>query len=94
MSVIIKRSLGQRVYKISEKLGIPKVTVERVIKEYLDSLTESALKGENIVIDNLMSIQVIQDVETGEFFPRGRVSPALKSKLSKLEERELETQGI
>ncbi len=82
MGLRVKRNLGNRVFLIAEKLNIPRVTVERVIKEYLNSLVESGLNGENIVIDNIMSIKLLKDVSSGDILVRGRVSPAFKEKLS------------
>lgn len=81
MGIKIKRKLGQRILKISEELNIPRITVERVIRAYLDDLVESAKDGETIVIDNIMSIKLVENKETGDIRLRGRVSPALKSKL-------------
>lgn len=81
MGIKIKKKLGERIVKISEELNIPRITVERVIRAYLDGLVESAQDGETIVIDNIMSIKTVENKETGDVTLRGRVSPALKSKL-------------
>lgn len=80
MSIKFKRKLGERIVKISDELNIPRITVERVIRAYLDGLVDSAKEGETIVIDNIMSIKLVEN-EAGEIRLRGRVSPALKSKL-------------
>ena len=85
MSVKYKRTLGNRAYNIANDLGIPIVTVERVIKEYLNSLKKSALNGEDIVIDGIMSIKLIKD-GNGNIKSRGRVSPAFKTLLSNTED--------
>ena len=82
MSYVVKRSLGVRAKKIALNRGIPYITTETVIKDYLASLVESLLNGERVVLDGLTSISVIRDVDTGELYARGRVSPALKSKLA------------
>jgi nucleoid DNA-binding protein len=81
MGIKIKRKLGERIVKISDELNIPRITVERVIRSYLDGLVESAKEGETIVIDNIMSIKLVENVETGDIKLRGRVSPSLKNKL-------------
>lgn len=81
MGIKVKRKLGQRIVQISEELNIPRVTVESVIRSYLDSLVESAQNGETIVIDNIMSIKLVEDDDTGNVRLRGRVSPSLKNKL-------------
>lgn len=80
MGIKIKRTLGTRITNISNELNIPKVTVESVVRAYLEGLIESAEQGETIVIDNIMSIKVINSVN-GCTTIRGRVSPALKSRL-------------
>ena len=80
MGIKVKRTLGTRIVNISDDLNIPKITVERVIRAYLEGLIESGEQGENIVIDNIMSIKVI-DEQNGGRTVRGRVSPALKSRL-------------
>lgn len=85
MGIKVKRSLGERVTKISEELNIPKITVESVLREYLEGLINSAENGETVVIDNIMSIRVIEN-ETGRIL-RGRVSPSLKSKVNKKDKK-------
>lgn len=80
-SIKIKRKLGERILNISEDLNIPRITVERVIRAYLDSLVDSAYDGETIVIDNIMSIKIVKNPNNGEVRLRGRVSPSLKNKL-------------
>ena len=81
MGIKVKRKLGERIVQISEELNIPRITVERVVRAYLDSLVESAQEGETIVIDNIMSIKLVEDSESGNIRLRGRVSPSLKNKL-------------
>ena len=81
MGIKVKKKLGERVVKISNQLNIPRVTVESVIRAYLDDLVESAKNGETIVIDNIMSIKLVENENTGDIRLRGRVSPALKNKL-------------
>ena len=80
MGIKVKRTLGTRITNISNELNIPKVTVESVVRAYLEGLIESAEQGESIVIDNIMSIKVING-SNGSTTVRGRVSPALKSRL-------------
>lgn len=82
MSVKVKRKLGERVLKLSNKLGLPRTTVEQVIKGYLEDLMVSAQNGEDIVIDGIMSIKLLRNSETGNITARGRVSPAFKSRVS------------
>lgn len=84
MGFKIKRTLGARINKISDELNVPKMTVERILRLYLSDLEESVLNGENIVVDNIMSIKQVKE-SNGEITLRGRVSPALKSKVSKIE---------
>lgn len=88
LGVVVKQKLAQRARRIALKRGIPIVTVETVIKDYLEDLKESAIKDERIVIDGLTSISIIKDIN-GEYVPRGRVSTALKSYLNK---RDTETE--
>lgn len=80
MGVKYKRTLGNRAYRIAKELGIPIVTAEMVIKKYLESLIESAQNGEDIVIENIVSIKLHRDTD-GKIKARGRVSPAFKSRL-------------
>jgi hypothetical protein len=83
VGIVIKRSLGERTRKIALRRGIPFVTVETVIRDYLESLIVDAENRERIVIDGITSVTIVQDLNTGELYPRGRVSPALKSRLLK-----------
>lgn len=85
MGIEVKNLLGQRVATISEELKIPKVTVETVIRGYLNSLTNSVLNGEDIVIDNIVSVKVLVDTDNNELVGRCRLSNSLKSKLEKVE---------
>lgn len=85
MGIEVKNLLGQRVAAISNELKIPKVTVETVIRGYLNSLTNSVLKGEDIVIDNIVSVKVLVDTDNNELVGRCRLSNSLKSKLEKVE---------
>lgn len=81
MGVIIKQTSGLRISNIAARRGIPVLTVETIIKDYLNSLSESLMRGERVVLDGLTSITVVRDQVTGEYTARGRVSPALKSRL-------------
>lgn len=77
MRVEYKKTTGMMINDIANKLNIPKATVNRVIKEYQNSLKQAVLKGENINIDSLFSIKVQEDVD-GRLVLRGGVSHALK----------------
>ena len=81
MGIKVKRTLGERVDKIAKDLNLPKITVESVLRRYLEGLIESSQNGETIVIDNIMSIKVVEDDKGIRL--RGRVSPSLKSKVYK-----------
>lgn len=84
MGVKVKNLLGERVERISKELGIPKITVEKVIRGYLRSLEESALRGEDVVIDNIVSIKIGLN-EFEDLSGRCRLSTSLKSKLQQVE---------
>lgn len=81
MGVVMKRSISERAREISYKRGIPLVTAETVCKDLLKSFINSAENLEDVLLDGLTSIKAIQDVETGEYYVRGRVSSALQQKL-------------
>lgn len=81
--IVVKKSLGQRINTISNKTNIPKITVERVIKEYLESLKASIEAGEDIVLDGVVSMKSYVDEETEEIIIRSRASAALKGKINK-----------
>lgn len=81
MGLVVKKSLGLRARNIAIKRGIPKSTVETIIKDYILSLIEDGERGDRIVIDGVTSITMVRDLDTGDIVPRGRVSPALKSRL-------------
>ncbi|MNL91311.1 hypothetical protein D3C81_10430 [compost metagenome] len=81
--IVVKKSLGQRINTISHKTNIPKITVERVIKEYLESLKASIEAGEDIVLDGVVSMKSYVDEETEEIIIRSRASAALKGKINK-----------
>lgn len=90
MGIKVKRKLGERIIRISDDLNIPRTTVETVIRAYLDDLVETAMNGETMVIDNIMSIKLVE-TDKGDVKLRGRVSPALKAKIyTKAEDKEEE----
>lgn len=92
MGVVIKRDNGERIRNLAYKHGIPINTVETIVKGFLADLIESAERNERIVLDNLTSITVVKDLETGEYFTRGRVSPALQSRLKRADEKRKQEQ--
>ena len=81
----VKKTLRRRIWLIANDLNIPQVTVENVIRKYLESLADSVISGEDIVIDNIMSIKVIRNTD-GSLTARGRVSPSLRERLNNKEE--------
>lgn len=84
MSVVIRKKLSDRVKKIALRHGIPYVTVETVLKDYLKGLVEDAKNGERIVIDGIVTVTVARDVQTGELIPRSRISSSLKGVLDQV----------
>lgn len=89
---LVKRSLSSRVRSIAYKQGIPQVTVETVIRDYLESLVELAKQGKTIEINGVAKIKVEKD-ETGDYVVRGRVAPALKSRLESISAGEYFVRG-
>lgn len=81
MSIVVKNSLAERIYKISQELNIPRVTVERVVKAYLDDMVVSAEKGEDIIVPGVFSVRMMIDSEDNHVIPSGRVSNVLKERL-------------
>lgn len=82
MGKVRKQTAGNRARTIALRTNTPVSTVERIIREYHDSLAKSIEEEERIVLDGIMSISVVQDLNTGEYSTRGRVSPILKEKLN------------
>lgn len=80
--MIVKSTQQLRIKTVACKLKLPIPVVDRVIKEYIESLQQSALKGEDIEVRGLFSIKMYP-IENGGFIPRGSVSLALKDKLAK-----------
>lgn len=81
MGVKIKTTFGRRIYKIATKLGISRLVTESVIKEYITSLIEDCVNGEDVVIDGFISVKIMKDKD-GNLVSRGRVSDALKERLA------------
>jgi len=84
MGVLVKRHLSEVVKEIGLRHGIPYVTVETVLKEYLQGIYRSLARGERVVIQGITSITPVKDLDTGEIYVRGRVSPALRARLAQV----------
>ncbi len=72
--------LQERVKSIADYRNIPKNSVLQILRGYLDSLEQSALAGETIVIDNIVTIKFT--TLCGNIKTYSRVSPYLKNKLT------------
>lgn len=86
MGIKLNQSLGRIVQSISKKENFSVVTVESVIYKFITNLTKTAETSRRVVIPGITSIKVILDLETKEYFVRGRVSPTLKRRLNQLNE--------
>lgn len=82
ITMIVKATQKLRIQTVACKLKLPVPVVERVIQEYIESLQQSALKGEDIEVRGLFSIKMYH-AEDGTYIPRGSVSLALKDKLAR-----------
>ena len=82
----MKKSTAQRAMEISKDLNIPYGTVETIIKMYLESLTESVMNGEDIILKGVFRINITER-EDGSLRPMGKVSSALREKLRRKEAR-------
>lgn len=76
MRIYMRKTLGVRVKEISNTLAIPQGTVDRVIREYQESLKQSLQEGESICIEDIMYIKV--EEKQGKPILRSRVSPVVK----------------
>lgn len=74
------------VVDIANKIGIPVSTVDTILREFIEELLDEAVHEGRINIPCLTTIRVMQD-ETGDYITRGRVSPALQSRLRTLDEK-------
>jgi hypothetical protein len=81
VGVIINNNLGCFAREISRNRGLPLGTVQTCLKDYLSGMTSALANGERVILNGMASISVYRDGQTGELFPRGRVSPALQKKL-------------
>lgn len=79
--MVVKKTQSARVKEIAKDLGLPEVTVKRVIDEYIASLQYSVMQGEDIEIRGVFQINV-EDIN-GKVVPRGTVSSALKEKIKR-----------
>jgi nucleoid DNA-binding protein len=81
---LVKRSLSSRVRSIAYKNGIHLKTVELLLKDYLASLIALAKNGKTIEINGMTTITIVKDTKSDDFSIRGRIAPALKSRLEAL----------
>jgi hypothetical protein len=79
MSVYLRQTTAQRVYKIAKQLNIPQTTVESIIKAYHNDLKESVGRGEEILFEGIFRINMYQGYDN--VVARGSVSSALREKL-------------
>ena len=79
--MVVKKTQSARVKEIAIRLGVPEVTVKRIIDEYIESLQKSVMNGEDVEIRGVFSIKA-EDID-GKVIPRGNVSVALKEKIKR-----------
>lgn len=78
MMKIVKRNLHERSSEISNKLGIPKITVENVLIEYINSIHNSIDNGEDVTIDTIVSIK--QKIIDDKKIVRCRLSKTIRER--------------
>lgn len=81
MGYNVKRTQNSRVQEISDKLGIPYYTVNNVINEYISSLQNSVLNGEDAVVYGVFSIRLCK-MQNGQTQLRGAVSNVLRQRVA------------
>ena len=84
MGIELRQTSGEMAYKIAKSLNLPWVTVDTVIKAYVQELKESALTGHDVVINGLFRINMYK-TEDG-LVARGAVSASLRDKLKGVKE--------
>lgn len=94
MGVVVKNSLAKRIYKLSQELHIPYVTVERVIKGYLEDITTSANNGEDIIVPGVFSIRMMYNEHEGHVVPVSRVSKVLREQLKNVKELPIDEERL
>ena len=77
----MKKTQSARIKEIARTLGLPEVQVKRIVDEYIMSLQNSVLNGEDIEIRGIFLINV--DTIDGKVTTGGMVSPALKEKIKR-----------
>lgn len=80
--------MGRMVLHIAEQNRLPLVTVETILRTYIELLAEKLEVERSVVIPGITSIRVIYDTVDKEYFVRGRVSPALRKRLNQLDDTE------
>lgn len=83
MSVRLRQTTAQRVYKIAQRYNIPQTTVETIIKAYHNELRESVERGEEILFEGIFRINMHQGYNS--VTARGSVSSALREKLKSVQ---------
>lgn len=82
IKMVVKSTQKLRIQTVACRLNLPVSVVERVVQEYIASLQQSALKGEDVEVRGLFNIKMYHN-DDGTYTPRGSVSLALKDKLAK-----------
>ena len=77
--MVVKQTQSSRIRKIASDLDLPITVVKRIIDEYIESLQEAVLDGEDVEVRGIFQVKVREI--NGELVPRGTVSPALKEKI-------------
>lgn len=78
----LRKSFGAEVVEIANELGIPKATVEAVLRTRLTHQVNELRKGNSITVEGLFTIKATKLDETdpeSEVLLRGSVSTALKN---------------
>lgn len=96
MGITIKRNLAERAREIAFHRNLPIGQVEMTLRDFLKGLEDSAIDDGEILLHGITSITVYENVETGEFSTRGRVSPSLQDRLVQAKQKRLaqESQSV
>lgn len=79
----MKRNSGELVKTIALRRGLPYVTVETIIRDYLKSKEDDLVIRGRANIEGIASLTRVENIDSGDMTVRGRVSDALRQKVIK-----------
>ena len=80
-----KKPFGVQVSEIADELNIPRATVDRVLRKYIENMVSEVQQGNPVAVEGLFSIRCSYAADNSLIL-RGAVSQTLRSNIAEGED--------